>query len=52
MRVGLSESECRFWFQTAFMLLRLNAVVVSDKGKGISKVSGELLEDERKWITI
>lgn len=48
MRVGLSESEYRLWFQTTFMLLQLNAVVVSDKGKGILEVSCMCYEDERK----
>jgi hypothetical protein len=48
MMGGPSESVNRYRFQTAFMLLRLNAVVVSDKGKGIAEMSGELKEDERK----
>jgi hypothetical protein len=37
---GLPEPACRRWFQTAFKLLWLKAVVVSVKGKGIVKVSG------------
>ncbi|MFT4093207.1 MAG: hypothetical protein QM640_06170 [Niabella sp.] len=41
MMAGPSIAACRSSYQTTFMLLRLNAVVVSDKGKGISlKVSG------------
>lgn len=38
MKVGPSVSEYRFRYQTTSMLLRLNAVVVSDRGKGL--VSG------------
>src|SRR5580658_4066534 len=42
MGVGLPEAVYRNSFQTAIMLLRLNAVVVSDNGKGISlKMSGK-----------
>jgi len=37
MGAGLPEPACRRWFQTTFELLRLNAVVVSVKGKGIAK---------------
>ena len=41
MGVGLPEAAYRSGFQTAIVLLRLNAVVVSDNGKGIGlKVSG------------
>jgi len=38
MRVGLSESACRSWLQTAFVLLWLRAMVMSDKGKGQGKL--------------
>jgi hypothetical protein len=37
MGEGLPKAAYRSSFQTAFMLLWLNAVVVSDKGKGIIK---------------
>ena len=37
MRAGPSESAYRRRFQTAFMLLSLKGMVVSDKGKGIIK---------------
>ena len=35
MRADLSEPVNRHWFQTTCMLLRLRAVVVSDRRKGI-----------------
>ncbi|HEY4287993.1 MAG TPA: hypothetical protein VGN00_12900 [Puia sp.] len=39
--VGLPEADYRSGFQTTIVLVRLNAVVVSDNGKGIGlKVSG------------
>ncbi|MFD1772058.1 hypothetical protein [Sphingobacterium suaedae] len=38
MKVGSSVSEYRFRYQTTSMLLRLNAMVVNDRGKGF--VSG------------
>jgi len=49
MRVGLSKSVNRHWFQTAIMLLRLKAVVVSDNGKGIIKSVRWVL---RRWTQV
>lgn len=42
MMVGPSGSVDKHRLQTIFMLLRLKAAVVSDKGKGIAEMSGEL----------
>ncbi|MFT4092493.1 MAG: hypothetical protein QM640_02550 [Niabella sp.] len=36
MMAGPSVAACRSRYQATFILLRLKAVVVSDKGKGIS----------------